>query len=186
MHNSKRMQGSVMPRPSIQEPKQQVPDINSTPSAEHRALVADTISVVDSVVLGYLGRALSFEWSFGQNCLTQAALAKSRGEMNYAQQFIDFANEEFQHANMLVDRIASAGMIPASSILQPSVATANTVSSLQSCWQLKNTQINLYLVAVKYCITHSFVEDNKLFNTLLQGEQEQLSKIQSLLASFNN
>jgi bacterioferritin len=165
MHNSGRFQGSVMPQPS---------DNNATQAY-------DKSVAVDSVVLGFLGRALSLEWSFGQNCLTQAALAKSRGEMNIGQHFIDFANKEFQHANILVDRIVASGMIPASSVLQPSVGSTDTQTALQSAWQFKNTQINLYLEAANYCLTHSFVSDNKLFNTLLQEEQEQLMHIQSLL-----
>ena len=128
-----------------------------------------------------MGRALSLGWSFGQNCLTQASLATSRGEMVYAQQFIDFANKEFQHANMLIHRIVSSGMVPAGSILQPGYIDTSIVDALQHCWYAKNTQVNLYLEATKYCVTYSFVNDNKLFATLLRDEQEQLMKIQSLL-----
>jgi bacterioferritin len=198
MYNFNKMQGSVMSRltTNTQPASQNQENTSQTntnfvakptvfdgknPSQVQPSVVKDKI---DSVVLGYLGRALSFEWSFGQNCLTQASLASSRGEIDYAQQFIDFSNAEFQHANILVNRIVSAGMIPASSVLQPTTAANNIVESLQNCWNFKNTQINLYFEASKYCLTHSFVSDNKLFNTLLQEEQEQLMKIQSLLNNF--
>jgi bacterioferritin len=58
-------------------------------------------AVAPTQTFGYLGRALSLEFSAGQQYLAQSALAETRGELDYAKAFVDLANEEFQHANLI-------------------------------------------------------------------------------------
>ena len=70
------------------------------------------VTMANSQVLGYLGRALSMEFSAGQHYLAQASLSKFRNETNYAEGFITLANEEFQHANLLTDSMVAHGALP--------------------------------------------------------------------------
>ncbi|WP_428086705.1 ferritin-like domain-containing protein [Candidatus Thioglobus sp.] len=161
------MQASVMPalgQPSHFEVPQQV--------------------VSDSRVLGYLGRALSLEFSTGQHYLAQASLAKFRNEPNHAQGFVALANEEFQHANLLIDRMAGQGALPSSSVLSPATPANSIAESLQSCQIKKLALIQLYTSACQYCANASFLEDHALFSRLLEEEQAQLMRVNNWLEEF--
>ncbi|VAW47247.1 bacterioferritin possible associated with carboxysome [hydrothermal vent metagenome] len=167
MHYTPHMQGNIMPGagsfPQIEAPQQ---------------------LGGDSRVLGYLGRALSLEFSAGQHYLAQASLAKFRGELNYAQGFVTLANEELQHANLLTDHMVMKGVVPAGSILNPATPTNSIVESLKSCEVRELALIQLYNEAIQYCANMGAVNDHALFSRLYAEEQEQLVKINGWLEEF--
>lgn len=138
----------------------------------------------DSKVLGYLGRALSLEFSAGQHYLAQASLAKFRGELNYAQGFVTLANEELQHANLLTDHMVMKGVVPAGSVLNPATPTHSIVEALRSCEVRELALIQLYNEATQYCANIGAIADQALFNRLYVEEQEQLVKINGWLEEF--
>lgn len=138
----------------------------------------------DSRVLGYLGRALSLEFSAGQHYLSQASLAKSRNEMLYAEGFVTLANEEFQHANLLTDHMVSKGVVPAGSILSPATPSNSITEALRSCEARELALIQLYGEATQYTANIGAVEDHALFSRLLAEEQAQLVKINGWLEEF--
>lgn len=131
----------------------------------------------DSRILGYLGRALSLELSSGQHYLAQASLAKFRNELNHAQGFVTLANEEFQHANLLTDSMASQGALPSGSVLSPATPTNNIVESLKSCQSIELALIQLYTDASQYCSNVGSHQSYDLFSRLLEEEQTQLARI---------
>lgn len=138
----------------------------------------------DSRILGYLGRALSLELSSGQHYLAQASLAKFRNELNHAQGFVTLANEEFQHANLLTDCMASQGALPSGSVLKPATPTTNIVESLTSCESVELTLIQLYTDASQYCSNVGSQQSYDLFSRLLEEEQAQLLRINNWVAAF--
>jgi len=138
----------------------------------------------DSRILGYLGRALSLEFSAGQHYLAQASLAKLRNETNYAQGFVTLANEEFQHANILTDHMVTKGVVPAGSVLSPSTPSNNIAEALRSCESRELALIQLYGEAAQYCANVGAVNDQALFNRLYTEEQEQLIKINGWLEEY--
>ncbi|MDX1352750.1 MAG: ferritin-like domain-containing protein [Thiomicrorhabdus sp.] len=167
MRYQPRMQGSVMP------------GLGSYPQFE-----TPQNTGANSRILGYLGRALSLEFSAGQHYLAQASLAKFRNEMSYAQGFVTLANEEFQHANLLTDRMVAQGALPAGSVLSPATPAGSIAEALRSCEARELALIQLYGEASQYCANVGAREDHSLFNRLLEEEQAQLMRINGWLAEF--
>ncbi|MDG6777289.1 ferritin-like domain-containing protein [Thiomicrorhabdus sp. zzn3] len=167
MHYSSRMPGSVMPGAG----------------AYPRVPQAQT-SVANSQILGYLGRALSLEFSAGQHYLAQASLAKFRQETSYAEGFITLANEEFQHANLITDRMVAQGALPAGSVLRPASTANNIAEALRTCEEREIALIQLYSEAVQYCANFGAQEDHALFSRLLEEEQSQLMRVQAWLDDY--
>ncbi|MDG6773482.1 ferritin-like domain-containing protein [Thiomicrorhabdus sp. ZW0627] len=167
MRYSSRMPGSVMPGAGAYP---QMPQAQT--------------AVSNSQILGYLGRALSLEFSAGQHYLAQASLAKFRHEISYAEGFVTLANEEFQHANLITDRMVAQGALPAGSVLRPAGPANNIAEALRSCEEREIALIQLYSEASQYCANFGAQEDYALFNRLLEEEQTQLVRVQSWLDDY--
>ncbi len=163
----RRMPGSVMPGAGAYA---QVPQVQ--------------VDAGNSKVLGYLGRALSLELSAGQHYLAQASLAKYRQESYYAENFINLANEEFQHANLIIDRIVAHGALPAGSVLSPAGPANNIVEAIRGCEERELILIQLYTEATQYCASFNAQQDLLLFEKLLDEERKQLLKVQRWLDEY--
>ena len=143
-------------------------------------------ATVNTQILGYLGRALSLEFSAGQHYLAQASLAKFRNEMNYAEGFVTLANEEFQHANLITDRMVAQGALPSGSVLKPASVAGNIIEALKSCEEREIMLIQLYSEASQYCANFGATEDHSLFSRLLEEEHTQLVRVQGWLQDYYN
>lgn len=167
MRYQPRMQGSVMPgaaaNPHFNHPNTESPNTR---------------------ILGYLGRALSLEFSAGQHYLAQASLSKFRQETNYAQDFIKLANEEFQHANLITDRLVSQGALPSGSVLSPSMPAHSIAEALRSCEARELALIDLYGEAAQFSANVGAGADQALFARLLEEEQSQLVRIHGWLEEY--
>lgn len=137
-----------------------------------------------SQVLGYLGRALSLEFSAGQHYLAQASLAKYRGEMHFAENFVTLANEEFQHSNLLTDRMVAYGALPAGSVLSPATPANSIAEALRSCEARELALIQLYGEAVQFSQNIGASDDFALFSRLLEEEQSQLMRVNAWLEEY--
>ncbi|QBZ82868.1 rubrerythrin [Hydrogenovibrio crunogenus] len=167
MRYSSRMPGSVMPG-----------------AGAHPRIPQAQTSVANSQILGYLGRALSLEFTAGQHYLAQASLAKFRQEISYAEGFVTLANEEFQHANLITDRMVAQGALPAGSVLRPAGSANNIAEALKSCEEREIALIQLYTEATQYCANMGAQEDHALFSRLLEEEQSQLMRVQAWLQDY--
>jgi len=167
MHNSSGIPGGVIP---------------GAGAYPHMAGVQTTVA--NSQILGYLGRALSLELSAGQHYLAQASLAKARNELNYAEAFVTLANEEFQHANLLTDRMVSQGALPSGSVLRPASPATNVIEALRSCEEREVALIQLYSEATQHCANLGAKEDHALFSRLLEEEQAQLMRVHAWLEEY--
>lgn len=128
-------------------------------------------------VLGFLGRALSLEYSAGQHYLAQAALAGQRGEPNYVDGFHQLANEEFTHAAQLTQRLVGLGALPSGSVLKPASPAMDIVEALETCQAREVELVNLYAQAAQYAANIGSGEDNELFARLYEEETQQLEQI---------
>jgi len=167
MRNSTGMPGGIMPGTGA------YPQIPETQTA-----------VANGQILGYLGRALSLEFSAGQHYLAQASLAKFRNELNYAEGFVTLANEELQHANLITDRMVAQGALPAGSVLRPATPATNIIEALRSCEAREIALIQLYNEASQYCLNVGAQEDYSLFSRLLEEEQTQLHRVNGWIAEY--
>lgn len=167
MQYSSRTPGSVMPG-----------------SASHPQMPEVQTQMANGQILGFLGRALSLEFSAGQHYLAQASLSKFRNETNFAEGFITLANEEFQHANLITDRMVSQGALPSGSVLRPATPTGNVIEALRSCEEREIALIQLYAEASQYCANFGAKEDHALFSRLLEEEQAQLARVNSWIEEY--
>jgi len=101
-------------------------------------------------VLGYLGRALSLEFSAVQQYMTQASLVDLWGDGDSAARFRRETVEEMQHAERLVQRMLELGVAPAASQLRPVTHAADLVGLLRLNLALENDLIHHYAEAVRF------------------------------------
>jgi len=164
------------------QPRMQFPGAGAFPQFEQQAAVQGPQS--NPQVLGYLGRALSLEFSAGQHYLAQASLAKYRGEAEYAEGFIILANEEFQHANLITDRMVAHGALPAGSVLSPATPANSILDALRTCEAREIMLINLYGEAANFSANIGALADHALFSRLLEEEQTQLVRVHGWMEEY--
>ncbi|MGM0516346.1 MAG: ferritin-like domain-containing protein [Pseudomonadota bacterium] len=160
MRMRRQMPGSVMPGIGAYGPRYQ-----------------DSGAQMNPRVLGFLGRALSLEYSAGQHYLAHAALAGQRGESNYVDGFHQLANEEFTHAAQLTQRLVALGALPSGSVLKPASPAMDIVEALETCQAREIELVNLYAQAAQYAANIGSGEDNELFARLHEEETRQLEQV---------
>lgn len=122
-------------------------------------------------VLGYLGRALSLEFSAVQQYMTQAYLVELWGDGDSATRFRRETVEEMQHAERLVQRMLALGVAPAASQLRPVAHAADLVGLLRLNLALENDIIHHYAEAVRFCVLVGDGDNEALFRSLWSDEQ---------------
>lgn len=138
----------------------------------------------DARLFGFLGRALSLVFSAGQHYLAQAAQAKFRQEIPYAEAFIGFANEKFQQANFITDRMVALGAVPAGSVLSPATPSNTLAEALHSCEVRGMALTQLYAEASQYSLQQTLQADAVFFKSLQEAEQRQLIRIQEWVQAY--
>ena len=104
--------------------------------------------------------------------------------MQFAESFVTLANEEFQHANLITDRMVSQGALPAGSILSPATPANNVIEALRTCEARELALIQLYGEASNYSMNVGATDDHALFSRLLEEEQSQLVRVQGWLEEY--
>ncbi|MGD1982701.1 MAG: ferritin-like domain-containing protein [Chromatiaceae bacterium] len=128
-------------------------------------------TAVDQRVLGYLGRALSLEWSAVQLYTTQARLVETWGLSEAAGRFRAEAQEEMGHAERIVGRMLALGVSPAASQLRPVMLGSNLSELLQHDQAFEIELVGLYDSAVRHCSRAGLADDRLFFEALLTEEQ---------------
>ena len=137
-------------------------------------------------VLGYLGRALSLEFSAVQQYMTQASLVELWGDGESAARFRSETVEEMQHAERLVQRMLSLGVAPAASQLRPVAHAANLVGLLRLNLVLENDLIHHYAEAVRFCVLVGDGDNEALFRSLWSDEQHHGEDLGAWLRSLGS
>lgn len=131
----------------------------------------------DTVVLGYLGRALSLELSAVQQYLTMAVLLERRGMTPLAEHVRHEAHEEMQHAARIIGRMLALGVAPNASRLRPARLGGALPQLLQHTSDLEAEIVEFYAQAVRYCQRVQDAESRIFFETLLREEQRHAAAI---------
>jgi bacterioferritin len=134
--------------------------------------------------LGYLGRALSLEYSAVQQYMTQAALAEAWGLGEAADRFRRETVEEMQHAERLVKRMLGLGAAPNASQLRPAGVARSLVDLLLQDAVLEAEIVALYDEATTFCRRIADHENAEFFNALLQDEQHHAAEIEQWLEAL--
>lgn len=135
-------------------------------------------------VLGYLGRALSLEFSAVQQYMTQASLVELWGESEAAERFRRETVEEMQHAERIVQRMLALGVAPAASQLRPVSHAADLVGLLRLNGVLETDLIQHYGEAVRFCILIGDSENEGFFRGLWNDEQHHAEDLAAWLGQL--
>ena len=135
-------------------------------------------------VLGYLGRALSLEFSAVQQDMTHASLAELWGLEEAATRFRRETVEEMQHAERIVQRMLALGVAPAASQLRPVGHAPDLVGLLRLNLSLEADLINLYAEAVRFCVLVGDGDSQAFFQDLWTDEQHHGDELAAWLRSL--
>ena len=136
--------------------------------------------------LGYLGRALSLEYSAVQQYMTQAALVEAWGLSEAADRFRRETVEEMQHAERLVKRMLGLGVSPNASQLRPATVAHSLVDLLRQDAVLEAEIVTLYDEATRFCRRTGDHENAEFFDGLLQDEIHHAAEVEQWLRGKEN
>ena len=133
----------------------------------------------DTSILGYLGRALSFELTAVQQYLSLARLLEMRGVPQAGEKFRHEAEEEMEHAERIIGRMLALGVAPNASYLRPPRLGGDLLQLMQHATDLEAEIVSLYAQAVKYCSRIEDYENRIFFEKLLAEEQQHAAGLDS-------
>ena len=125
----------------------------------------------DLLVFGYLGRALSLEFSAVQLYSTQSRLVETWGLPEVAKKFSEEASEEMTHANRIISRMLALGVAPNASQLRPVSLGQNLLELLKYDLDFENDLVGLYTDAASHCVKMGDHDNRVFFEGLLKEEQ---------------
>ncbi|AGA34619.1 bacterioferritin [Thioalkalivibrio nitratireducens DSM 14787] len=122
-------------------------------------------------MLGYLGRALSLEFSAVQQYATQARLAASWGLAAASERLQAEATEETEHASRIIGRMLALGVAPNASQLRPVRLGGSLRELLLHDEELELALVQLYSDATRHCARMGDHDNRMFFETLLEEER---------------
>jgi len=125
----------------------------------------------DPRVLGYLGRALSLEFSAVQQYSTQSRLVATWGLAEPAKRLGEEAIEEMGHVDRVVARMLALGVAPNASQLRPARLGGDLQALLQEDQVLEHELVSLYTDATGYCARQGDHDNRLFFEGLLEEEK---------------
>lgn len=134
--------------------------------------------------LGYLGRALSLEYSAVQQYMTQAALCDGWELNEAAERLRRETVEEMQHAERILKQMLSLGVAPNASSLKPAGVARSLADLLRQDAILESEIVALYDEASRFCTRIGDSENGAFFAKLLEEEREHAGEIEAWLVSL--
>lgn len=134
--------------------------------------------MLDSVIPGFLGRALSLEMSAVQQYLSLGKIVEMRGMQKAAEQFRHEAREEMQHAERIIGRMLALGFAPNASHLKPARLDGSLTQLMEHVSAMERDIVSFYAHAVDYCRRIKDVENRMFFEALLAEEQAHAGSIE--------
>jgi bacterioferritin len=125
----------------------------------------------DQRVLGYLGRALSLEFTAVQQYSTQARLVATWGLDEAAERLRHEATEELGHVDRIIARMLALGVAPSASQLRPVQLGRTLRELLQHNHAFEHELVRLYGEATRYCAEAGDHDNRLFFETLLDEER---------------
>jgi len=133
--------------------------------------MASRLSGARPRVLGYLGRALSLEFSAVQQYMAQAKITEAWGMVDASERLRREVVEELQHADRITGRMLALGAVPGASQLRP-VSTGRTLLELLTGdVRLEAEIVHFYQDASQYCGRVGEGDCQAFFEQLLREEQ---------------
>jgi bacterioferritin len=134
-------------------------------------------------VVGYLNQALGHELSAVQHYLTQACLCDLWGLTDAAAALRREADEECEHARLIIARLLMLGLTPQATQLAPARPGRDRGEMLRCSHALETTAIRLYAEGEAACVRLRDGETAQLFATLRRDEERHLASLEHRLAA---
>lgn len=141
---------------------------------------------LDPVMMGFLGRALSFELSAVQQYLSLSNLMLTKGLTKEAEKFKTEAHEEMEHVERIISRLIGFGCAPSATHLRPAKLQGSLVEILQSTSDMEKEAVQLYEQALAYSENQKDSESIYFFRTILKEEQDHFQEMESLVKKVSN
>jgi len=123
-------------------------------------------------VLGYLGRALTLEYSAVQQYMTQTSLVALWGQAEAADRFRRETVEELRHAERIIERMLTLGVAPAASQLRPVRTGSDLYQLLHQDLELEEDLVLLYDEAARFCTVVRDESNGSFFRDLCEEERQ--------------
>jgi bacterioferritin len=140
----------------------------------------------DPRIIGYLGRAITHEFSAAQQYLAQSRLVALWGMEAESADFRKDAHEEMGHADLLIARMLQHGSVPGGSQLAPVRVGRSLTDLLVQNRGMELDAIRLYEEAKTYCQRRRALEDAQLFERILNDEIAHVREIDAKMAGLVN
>jgi bacterioferritin len=131
----------------------------------------------DPRIVGYLGRAISHEFSAAQQYLAQSKLVALWGLEAESADFRKDAHEEMGHADMLIARMLHHGSVPGGSQLAAVRVARSLVDLLLQNREMELDAVRLYEEAMSYCQRRRATDDAQLFERIMNDEIAHIREI---------
>jgi len=138
----------------------------------------------DSRVLGYLGRALSFELSAVQLYTTQARLLGIWGLVEESARLREEAREELTHAERIIARMLALSVAPNASQLRPVKLGESLHDLLAYDVEFELELVHLYNQAVEHCSRVGDQDNRVFFESLLNEEKAHARELTEWLSKI--
>lgn len=136
-------------------------------------------------VLGYLGRALSYEFSAVQQYTSHAALCEGWNLPEAGEHWRQEAAEEMAHAERIIQRMVALGVAPNASQLRPVKAGRNLAELVAHGVQLERDIVALYGDAVLTCLRSGDQHNADFFQQLLDEERQHAHELKHWYGSLS-
>ena len=137
-------------------------------------------------VLGYLGRALTLEYSAVQQYMTQTSLVALWGQAEAADRFRRETVEELRHAERIIEHMLMLGVAPAASQLRPVRAGADLNQLLHQDLELEEELVLLYGEAAHFCTVVRDEANGSFFRDLCEEERQHGEDLKEWLLQINH
>lgn len=135
---------------------------------------------------GYLGRALSLEFSAVQQYMTQASLLDAWGLPEAASRLRGEMVNRMHHADRITECMLSLRLAPAASQLYPVRVGANLPALIQEDLRLEREILALLQEAMMVCRRIGDARREGFFAALLEESQRGMSELQEWLRSMGH
>ncbi len=143
------------------------------------------MTATDPRILGYLGRALSLEYTAVQQYMTQASLCDAWGLREAGERFRRESVEEMQHAQRIIERMLQLGVAPNASRLEAVGLAPDLAGMLRRDAALESRIIALYDEAARYSRSVRDIENAGFFEALLGEEVSHAGEIHAWIADHD-
>ncbi len=140
----------------------------------------------DQRVLGYLGRALSLEFSAVQQYSTQARLVTVWGLNEAAERLGAEAREEMAHVDRIIARMLALGVAPNASRLRPTRLGRSLRELLLENHAFELEITRLYTDATRHCARQGDHDNRRFFEALLEEERHHAQEMAQWIASLED